>query len=84
MGVEVKILTARVSNGDPDGGKPHIQKWLKDNGLPELEITAEKDYSVQVLVDDRAVRVLHNNTGRLCNNCNQYIQVLGLPKVNGY
>ena len=60
-GVRVKIFTARAT--DPEQ-LPIIRKWLKDNGLPELEITNVKDYSMLRLYDDRCIQVEHN-TGRL-------------------
>lgn len=66
-GIPVKIFTARV--GDPDvavakRAKYYIKKWLKDNGLPDLEITCVKDYGMIELYDDRAVQV-EFNTGEL-------------------
>jgi hypothetical protein len=60
-GIRVKIFTARVQ--DPEQ-LPIIQKWLKDNGLPELEITNIKDYNMRRLYDDRCIQV-ERNTGRL-------------------
>ncbi|MCK5695737.1 MAG: hypothetical protein KAH62_03905 [Desulfobacula sp.] len=60
-GIRVKIFTARVQ--DPEQ-LPIIRKWLKDNGLPELEITNIKDYNMRMLYDDRCIQV-ERNTGRL-------------------
>ena len=60
-GMRVKIFTARA---DDPKQLPIIQKWLKNNGLPELEITNVKDYGMLRLYDDRCVQVEHN-TGRL-------------------
>ena len=60
-GVRVKIFTARVQ--DPDQ-LPIIRKWLKNNDLPELEITNIKDYNMLRLYDDRCIQV-ERNTGRL-------------------
>ncbi len=60
-GVRVKIFTARVQ--DPDQ-LPIIRKWLKQNDLPELEITNIKDYNMLRLYDDRCIQV-ERNTGRL-------------------
>ena len=59
--IRVKIFTARAT--DPEQ-LPLIRKWLKTNGLPELEITNIKDYYMQKLYDDRCVQV-ERNTGRL-------------------
>ena len=60
-GIRVKIFTARAQ--DPDQ-LPIIRKWLKENNLPELEITNIKDYYMQRLYDDRCIQV-EKNTGRL-------------------
>jgi hypothetical protein len=60
-GIRVKIFTARVE--DPDQ-VPIIRNWLRDNGLPDLEITNIKDYGMQRLYDDRCIQV-ERNTGRL-------------------
>ena len=66
-GMRVKIFTARA--GDPEQ-IPLIRKWLKANGLPELEITNIKDYEMQRLYDDRAVQV-EQNTGRIIGSLYQ-------------
>lgn len=60
-GIRVKIFTARAQ--DPDQ-LPVIRKWLRENNLPELEITNIKDYYMQRLYDDRCIQV-EKNTGRL-------------------
>jgi len=60
-GIRVKIFTARAA--DP-AQIPKIQAWLVQNGLPDLEITNVKDYQMERLYDDRAVRV-EANTGRI-------------------
>ncbi|PIE61697.1 MAG: hypothetical protein CSA29_01995 [Desulfobacterales bacterium] len=60
-GIRVKIFTARA--GDPDQ-IPKIRAWLLENGLPDLEITNVKDYLMERLYDDRAIRV-ERNTGRI-------------------
>ena len=60
-GIRVKIFTARVQ--DPEQ-LPIIRNWLKDNGLPELEITNIKDYNMHTVYDDRCIQV-ERNTGRL-------------------
>ncbi len=65
-GIRVKIFTARASGevAEIEQAKYYIQKWLKDNGFPTLEITNLKDYYMTELYDDRAVQV-EFNTGRL-------------------
>lgn len=60
-GIRIKIFTARAE--DPKQ-HPIIQKWLKVNGLPELEITNVKDFNMIRLYDDRCIQV-ERNTGRL-------------------
>ncbi|MEN8210679.1 MAG: hypothetical protein ABFR31_03105 [Thermodesulfobacteriota bacterium] len=60
-GIRVKIFTARVT--DPEQ-LPVIRTWLKENGLPELEITNVKDYYMHRIYDDRCIQV-EKNTGRL-------------------
>lgn len=55
----VKIFTARAN--DPLS-KICVELWLKEVGLPELEITATKDHSMIQLWDDRCVQV-EKNTG---------------------
>lgn len=54
-----KILTARAS-GDKARATKVIQAWLKENDLPELEVTCEKDPGMRLLYDDRAVSVKKN------------------------
>lgn len=59
--IRVKIFTARAT--DPEQ-LPIIRKWMKNNDLPELEITNIKDYYMLKLYDDRCIQV-EKNTGRL-------------------
>ena len=63
-GMRVKIFTARASDTEQ---LPIIRKWLAENGLPELEITNIKDYSMLRLYDDRCIQV-ERNTGRLISD----------------
>lgn len=60
-GFRVKIFTARASDAKQI---PLVHKWLRDNGLPEFEITNIKDYEMIRLYDDRAIQVIPN-TGEL-------------------
>ena len=60
-GIRVKIFTARAC--DP-AQIPKIRAWMNQNGLPGLEITNVKDYYMERLYDDRAIRV-ERNTGRI-------------------
>ncbi len=59
-GKKVKIFTARA---DDERSVNAIKKWLKDNELPDLEITNLKDQHMTTLWDDRAVSV-EKNTGK--------------------
>lgn len=60
-GYTVKIFTARASEGEK--GVAPVKKWLADNGLPELEVTNQKDFAMVELWDDRAIQVVAN-TGK--------------------
>jgi len=71
QGYEVKIFTARVFSDNDTQRAQEVQRnyvaikeWLRDNGLPDLEITCVKDYMMVELYDDRAVQV-EWNTGKL-------------------
>lgn len=60
-GYTVKIFTARAAEGEK--GIAPVKKWLAENGLPDLEVTNQKDFAMIELWDDRAVQVVAN-TGR--------------------
>jgi hypothetical protein len=60
QGYEVKIMTARAS---VESYIPPVKEWLKKHGLPELEVTNQKDFDMIELWDDRGVQVIPN-TGR--------------------
>lgn len=65
-GVDVEIFTARVSsnsNEEANEAEHYIQKWLKANGLPNLEVTAIKKKKFKEFWDDRAVHIIPN-TGK--------------------
>lgn len=64
-GKEVRIFTARA---DSSLQRVMIGRWLEDNGLPQLAITNTKDWEMQELWDDRAIRVKHNE-GDPCSGC---------------
>lgn len=64
-GLEVRIFTARA---DSALERVKISRWLEDNGLPALAITNKKDWQMQELWDDRAIRVEHNE-GEPCPGC---------------
>ena len=60
-GNTVKIFTARA---DSPKAVQAIKKWLKDNGIPDLEVTNVKDYGMKLLCDDQCIPVL-KNTGEV-------------------
>lgn len=68
-GVEVRIFTARVSDG-PDNRSDYspaivaviIKDWCEKHGLPRLAVTCVKDFGMVQLWDDRAIQV-RVNTG---------------------
>lgn len=62
-GQEVRIMTARVypaPGADVERTKHIIQDWLEEQGLPRLEVTNQKDWSMVELWDDRCVQVIPN------------------------
>jgi hypothetical protein len=66
-GREVRVVTARMSFPEEEGGGRHqiplIHSWLINRaGLPALPVQGHKDYEMDELWDDRAVRVI-TNTG---------------------
>jgi hypothetical protein len=66
QGKEVKIFTARVSRGSASAEEiakeiTFIQDWLeRECKLPRLPVTAEKDYAMIELWDDRCIQVEFN------------------------
>ena len=57
----VKIFSARACVPEH---KQYVEQWLKDNGLPELEVTNIKDHGMRRLYDDRAIQI-KRNTGEI-------------------
>lgn len=55
---KIKIFTARATNKD---AIPYIKTWLKENDLPEFEITNKKDFGMITLYDDRCIQVITNS-----------------------
>ena len=60
-GKKVKLFTARA---DDEKAVIAIKKWLKDNELPDLEITNVKSPDMTEFWDDKAVAV-EKNTGKI-------------------
>lgn len=67
-GQKVKILTARVcsmqTNTDIMLATKAIKAWCLEHIGQELEVTAEKDWNLIELYDDRCITVEYN-TGRI-------------------
>ncbi len=67
-GAHVKIMTARVSSKVPPNiltrQRAMIREFCLTNFGQELELTAEKDYAMLELWDDRVFKV-ETNTGRV-------------------
>ena len=57
QGIEVRIVTARASEPDYI---PFVKQWLVAQGLPELDVTNQKDFSMLELWDDRCIPVVAN------------------------
>lgn len=66
-GKEVRIFTARASDGDQIKA---VAKWLSNQGIGDLAITNVKDFDMIELWDDKAIRV-KRNTGYPCSGCSK-------------
>lgn len=64
-GIEVRIVTAR---GSCEDDREEVRAWLREHGLPMLEVTDKKDYQMLQLYDDRARQVLPD-TGEVVQPC---------------
>lgn len=69
QGIEVRIFTARVSEGagqkaqaTPDQIRTAIQDWTEKHLGKRLAVTCQKDFNMMELWDDRCVQV-QANTG---------------------
>ena len=78
QGITVKIFTARA--GEPNGILP-VKAWLEEQGLPNLEVTNEKDFNMIALWDDRAIQVIAN-TGIPVLNQSTVTSEKALPTSN--
>ena len=56
-GLNVKIFTARASGGR---NTDHIKDWCEKHIGRRLEVTAENDFEMQFLIDDRCFQVIPN------------------------
>jgi hypothetical protein len=74
-GVEVRIFTARASEGGFWGsdGDEAIQSWCREHLGTELPITCTKDFKMIELWDDRAVQVVEN-TGEALSETNTLLE----------
>lgn len=57
QGDKVVIFTARAAE---PANIPPIKAWLKEAGLPDLEVTSQKTPEMEEFWDDRAVAVEQN------------------------
>jgi len=62
QGINVKIFTARAVLGERQ--VKIIQDWCVAYGLPPLEVTATKDFTMIELWDDRCIQVTANTGER--------------------
>lgn len=62
-GIEVRIFTARVAQGDVELVRSALRDWCMTHIGSDLPVTCQKDYGMVELWDDRCVQVIPN-TGR--------------------
>lgn len=70
-GIEVRIVTARVSDGpgrSADIQRLLIEQWCETNIGQKLLVTNCKDFAMVELWDDRAVQVIPNTGKRVDGN----------------
>jgi hypothetical protein len=62
-GYKITIFTARLSHSheETEASVKAIKQFLKDNGLPEFDITAVKMHYFTHFVDDKAYHVAKNS-----------------------
>ena len=70
-GREVVIFTARA-----DAQHRDVQRWLKTNGMPDLNVTNIKQAEMSEFWDSRAVRV-EADTGNVCAGCAKALKKTG-------
>ncbi len=66
--IDVRIFTVRAKT---PAQIAKVRLWLRTNGLPDLPITNIKDDGMELLLDDRAVRV-QRDRGELCTGCAEH------------
>lgn len=59
---DVRIMTARAASTSPDREQDirYIKEWCSDHLGRELPVTAEKDFNMYALIDDRVIPVVPN------------------------
>jgi len=65
-GIEVKVFTARLDDGNREFAVRIIQEWCLKHIGQELPVTNVKTMSMIELWDDKAVRVEKNTGKRVC------------------
>ena len=63
-GKDVRILSARISDGRKGEAKSAIEAWTRQYLAKALPVTGTKDSKMIMLLDDRAAQV-EENTGRI-------------------
>lgn len=63
-GKKVKIFTARADNQEQID---IIKKWLKEQGLEELDVTNIKESGFEEFWDDKAIQVIKNTGVLACD-----------------
>lgn len=76
---DVKIFTARAESEEL---KDEVKDWLKENNLPDLEITNVKDVRCVLLLDNIAARVKFNK-GEICDECLEHLNSRFNNKFSG-
>jgi hypothetical protein len=64
-GLEIRIVTARVSGNDGIEAARYIQAWGWKHFGVKLRVTNRKDFGMIELWDDRAIQVVTNTGERL-------------------
>ncbi len=59
-GHTVKVFTPRACEEE---GVALVEQWMRDHGLPEMEVTCEKDLHMLEVWDNRSIQIIPN-TGK--------------------
>ncbi len=83
-GINVRILTARVSRtgGEGEAAKRFIERWCLIHLGTVLPVTCKKDFAMIELWDDRAVQVIPNEGTSAVDEMKQAAEYLWLVLAN--